>query len=134
MLPLGLERGGLLLAVNPVQPVDQRMNVRVDRVGGRHREDPGTVAALLVFVEPDRGEPVVPEQVGRHPAFALGEQVHVPVVVVADVVVVEIRERARLVGCAEVLVVPVGHHDLPVGVERRHQQENYLVENLAGRR
>ena len=51
----GLEGRPLHLAENPVPPVDERMHIRIDRIGGRHDEDPRAGAALLVLVEPHRG-------------------------------------------------------------------------------
>ena len=38
--------------------------------------------------------------------------------------------RARLERRAEVLVEPVGHHDLAVGIQARHEQEDDVVEDL----
>ena len=86
--------------------------------------------AHLVLVEPDRREPVVPQQLRGELALDLREHVHVAVVVVADVLLVEPRHRRRLELGAEVLVVPVDHHDLAVGVEARHEQEDHVVEDV----
>ena len=67
-LALRLERGGLRLSVRPVQAVDQRVHVGIDRVGGRHGEDTRAGGALLVLVQPDGGEPFVP-QTPRRPCW-----------------------------------------------------------------
>ena len=48
---------------------------------------------------------------------------------------IEVREGTGFVRRAEVLVEPIGHHDLPVGVEARDEQKDHVVENfLYGRR
>ena len=73
----------------------------------------------------------MPEDLSRHLALLLTEEVHVAVVIVSRVVVVEIRQRAGFTRGAERLVVPIRHHDLAVGVEGRNQQENDVVEHLA---
>ena len=128
------ERRRLRLSEDAVPAVDQRMHVRVDGIGRRHHEDARAVAAHLVLVEPHRRIPVVPQQLRRQPALLLREHVHVAVVVVADVRVVEERNRAVGELGAGVLVEPVGHHDLPVRVEARHQDEDDVVEHLPRRR
>ena len=129
-LAFGFQRGGLRLAEDAVEAIDQRVHVGIDGVGGRHGEDARTAGALLVFVEPDGGEPLVPQDLGGHLAFLLAEEVHVAIVIVAGVVVIEVRQRAGFAGRAEGLVVPVGDHDLAIGIERRHQQEDDVVEDL----
>ena len=72
----------------------------------------------------------MPKDLGGHLAFLLAEEVHVAVVIVAGVVVIEKRQGAGFAGGAESLVVPIGDHDLAVGIERRHQQEDDVVEHL----
>ena len=126
----GLEGGSLGLPEDAVPAVDERVHVRVDRIGGRHDEDARGIAAHLVLVEPHRREPVAPQQARRVLALLLREHVHVAVVVVPDVGVVEIRDAARLERRPEVLVEPVGHEDLPVRIQARHQQEDDVIENL----
>ncbi len=126
----GLEGGGLRLAQDAVPPVDQRVHVRVDRVGGGHHEDARAGVAHLVLVQPHGGEPVLPQQRRRQLALLLGEHVHVAVVVVADVRVVEVRHRAGLELGAEVLVEPVDHHDLAVRVGARDEHQDHVVEDL----
>ena len=56
----------------------------------------------------------------------------IAVVVVADVLVVEPRQPGAFVFGADVLVVEVRDHDFAVGVERRHQQEDDVVEDALG--
>ena len=129
-LAFGFQRGGLRLSEDAIEAIDQRVHIGIDGVGGRHGEDARAAGALLVFVQPDGGEPFVPEHLGGHLAFLLAEEVHVAVVIVAGVVVIEERQRTGFAGRAEGLVVPVGDHDLAVGIERRDQQEDHVVEHL----
>ena len=67
-------------------------------------------------------------------AFLLGEHVHVAVAVVTHVLVIQGGQWAGGERRAEVLVEPVGHHDLAVRIGARHQQEDHVVENLLHRR
>ena len=53
----------------------------------------------------------------------------VAVIVVANVVVVEPWEAATFVVRTDVFVVPVGHHDFPIGVEARNHDSNRFVED-----
>ena len=66
-----------------VPAVDQRMDVRVDRIGRRHDEHARAVGAHLMLIEPDRRKPVVPGELRHVLAFLLREHVHVAVAVVA---------------------------------------------------
>ena len=131
-LPAVFECRGLGLPEDPVPPVDQRVHVRVDRIGRRHDEDAGAVAVHLVLVQPHRGEPLVPGEPRDVLAFPLGQHVHVAVEIVAGVGMVERRQRAVIERRPEVAREPVGDHDLTVGIGARHQQQDDVVENLAG--
>ena len=82
----------------------------------------------LVLVEPDLRQPLVVDRARDGLRLLLREHEPVAVVVVADVVVVEPRHAPALVARAEVLPVPLGLHHLPVGVDRRQQQQHHLVE------
>ncbi len=118
------------LAQDAVPPVDQRVDVRVDRIGGGHHEDARAGAAHLMFVQPHGGEPVLPQQLRRELALFLREHVHVAVVVVADVRVVEVRHRAGFELGAEVLVEPIDDHDLSVRVGAGDEHQDHVVEDL----
>ncbi len=83
-----------------------------------------------MLVEPHGRIPVVPEQLRGELALLLREHVHVTVVVVAHVRMIEIRNWAVLEGRSEVLVEPVGHHDLSVRVQAGHEDEDHVVEDL----
>ena len=57
------------------------------------------------------------------------QHVGVAVVVVADVLLIELRQSRQLVRRADVLHVPLGHHLLAVGIDRRPQHQDDVVEN-----
>ena len=80
-----------------------------------------------MLVEKDLGEPAVVEHLIDDLRLLLGEHVEVAVVVVAHIVVVEPGHAAALVLGAQVLVVPVDNHDLAVGIERGHEQQDHLL-------
>ncbi len=61
----------------------------------------------------------------------LRERVPVPVVVVAHVVMVQERRIRTLPRLAQRALVPVDHQLAPVRVQRRHQQQDHLVQDLA---
>ena len=66
---------------------------------------------------------------GRHPRLDLVDHVAVAVVVVADVLLVEEGRRGDFVRRAQVGAVPLGDHRLTVGVDRRPQHEDHVVED-----
>ncbi len=110
------------------QAEDHGIHFEVERIGLRRDEHARARAAHLVLVEKDLREPLVVEDVVHHPGFLLGEHVEVAVVVVADVVVVEPGHAAALEGGAEVLVVPVDHQYLAVGVDGGDDDHDDVVE------
>ena len=113
--------------VGPV-PVDlapyERVGVGVDGFAVGTDEQPGLVLAHLVVVLEDVGMPVLEHDPGHVPGFHQVEHEGVPVVVVSAVLVIQPWEIASLVVRAQVLLVPVGHHDLAVRVETRDHQED----------
>ena len=86
-------------------------------------------AALLVHVVHDLRVPRRVERVHRVARLGLGEGVPVPVVVVAGVVVVELRRRAALGGGVERGAVPVADDVHAVGVLRRHEHDDRVREH-----
>jgi hypothetical protein len=107
---------------------DQRMNVGIDRIGERGDEHPRSVGPHLMLVDPHLRIPLVVDGMAQLFRLDLGEHEPVAIVVVADVVVVKPRQPAALVARAEELAVVVGDHDLPVGIERRNEQKDDVVE------
>ena len=53
----------------------------------------------------------------------------VAVVVMTGILVIQPRRRRAFVLCAEVFVVPVGHHNLAIRVEARHHQRDDVIQN-----
>ena len=104
------------------------LDVERQRVGLRRHEHARPGRAHLVLVEKDLREPAVVEDVVDDLRLHLCKHVVVAVVVVADVVVVEPGEAAALILGASVLVVPVDDHHLAVGIDRGHDQKDYIVE------
>ena len=109
--------------------VDQGIHIRIDRVHGRHDENARPGTSHLVRVQPHLRQPVPVKDSADELGLLLREHVRVPVVVMTDILVVEPGHRSIFVRRAEGLVVPVGHHDLAVGIQAGHQQENHVVQN-----
>jgi len=57
------------------------------------------------------------------------DRVAVAVVVVADVLLVELRCAGGFVGSAEVLPVPIDNHVLPIGIDGKPQNQDDVVED-----
>ncbi len=75
----------------------------------------------MVEVDVCDGEPILEEDFGEHLRLRHVHEWQVPVVVVADIFVVQPRHGAALVLGPEVLVVPVNDHDVAVGVRTGDQ-------------
>ena len=99
-------------------------------VGERWHEHARPSRPHLVLVEVNLRGPVVKHEF-KH-ITGLDEIAHeeVAIVIVASIVVVQVRHRCFFEVSAEVLVVPVGNHDLAVGIRRRHQNHDYVVKNF----
>src|SRR6185295_8168833 len=69
-----IERRSLRLSEQSVEAIDQRVDVLINRIGGGHSENSRAGVALLMFVEPDSGEPIVPQNLGGQLALLLGEE------------------------------------------------------------
>ena len=93
-------------------------------------EKAGLIAAHFVMVLEDVGMPVLEHDPGHVLRFHQVQHEGVPVVVVAAVLVVQPGQVASLVVRAQVLVVPVGHHELPVGIEAGHHQEDDVFQDV----
>ena len=75
--------------------------------------------------------PDVVERVDGQLRFDLGEGVPVAVIVVAGVVVVELGRFRSFGRGAEGSVVPMRDDGHPVGILRRHEPEDHIVEDRA---
>ena len=107
---------------------DDRVHVGIVGVVERRHEDARAAGAHLVHVMGD-DRLVLVLDLDREPGFLLGEHEPVAVVVVADILVVEVRIHP-VEGGALRLVPVVDDEVLPVGILRRHEQDDDVVEDL----
>ncbi|MNQ42812.1 hypothetical protein D3C85_565210 [compost metagenome] len=111
---------------------DQRVVVVVKRVAEGRHEDHRPGGRRLVVVVDDLREPLAEElavDVGR---LGHGRQVVVAVVIVADVLLVQDRDRGELaLQRVRVAHVPVGDQLHPVRVQRREQDDG-VIQNAQG--
>ena len=110
----------------------QGVDVRLDRVEVGRQEQARSVAVLLMDVVHDLRMPHVVDRVHDQLRLDLRERVPVAVVVVPDVGVIELGWVAALGRGAERAAVPVGDDRDPVGIERRYEPENHVVEDRPG--
>ena len=105
-----------------------RADVGRDRVGERRHPDARGERCGLMLRIPDHRRIGL---FGRVDPARLDhvEHVAVAVVVVADILLVEVRHPAGLVRRADMLAVPVDDHVLPVGIERRPQHEDNVAKD-----
>ena len=119
--------------VGPV-PVDlapyKRVGVGMNGFAVGADEQAGLIAAHLVMVLEDVGMPVLEHDPGHVFRFHQVQHEGVPVVVVAAVPVIQPGQVATLVFRAQVLVVPVGHHELAVRIEAGHHQEDDVFQDV----
>ena len=121
------------LADRALLHAQQRVHVRIERLGERRHEDASAGAALLMHVVGDDRLVLVLDRLDVHARFLLREHEPVAVVVVPDVLVIEVGEHA-LERRALRLVPVIDDQHLAVGVLRRHHQHDAAVENLANLR
>ena len=99
---------------------DQGIRVGVNGVAIRRHVKAGAIAAEMVMVHKGL-RPPIPKQDGRH--ILRLDQVGlkgVAVVVVARVFVIQPGQIATFVFGVQPTIMPIGHHDLAVGVETRN--------------
>src|SRR5262245_9983183 len=112
-----------------IQPArHQRMNVRRDRLDeGRDEDAGGKRRRLMMTIEDDR----TPFQLGASHLLRFEHVVHVAVaiVVMTDVFLIEIGQRADLVWRAEIFSIPRDDLVLTVGIQCRPQHQNDVVQN-----
>ncbi len=75
--------------------------------------------------------PHVVDRVHRQLCFDLGERVPVAIVVVTRVGVIQLRRPGPLARRAQCAFIPARHDRHAVGIERREQEENHIVEDPA---
>ena len=110
--------------------VDARVEVRVDRVIKRRHEQPGPARAHLMHVVRQRREPFLVEQMREELRLLQVEHEPVAVGVVARVLVIEADLAVPFPGLPLGAVVPVGHDVDAVGVGRRDDDHDRLVQHF----
>ena len=107
---------------------DQRIDIGIDRIDKGRNEQTRALRAHLVHVVEDLREPLTVQDIGDEPSLALGDHEPVAVVVVADIRMVEPRNRPAFPRGAEPPPVPLRDDLLAVGIRRRNQQHHRLLE------
>src|SRR5271170_6544538 len=108
--------------------MDERIDEFGDGIGVGRDVDARAGFAHLMLVEPELREPVVVDHVVHVFSFDLREHEPVAVVVMANVVVIEVRHGAALVFGAEIFAVPLGDHGFAIGIERGDEENDGVVE------
>ena len=109
-------------------PPHQRMYVARDRLGERRDPDARRKRRRLVVVVEKLRLPLAHDP-GDRPRLDHVDHVAVAVVVVADVLLVELRQPGDLERRSEVLLIPIGDHVLAVGVDREPEHQDHVVED-----
>ncbi len=104
-----------------------RVDVRIQRIRVGRDDDPRVAWRTLVLVVDDLRVPLVIDHF--RDGLRLRHVVHeeVTVVIVADIVVIELRWRGLLVRCIELALVPLADDLQPVRVHAGHQQEDDVL-------
>ncbi len=110
---------------------DQRVEIGVHGVLHGRAPDAARKRARLVVVVDHLRVPHLVELSGHRLRLDLREHRPVAVVVVADVVVIQLRRRRRLEGRAEVLRVPRPDDVEPVGIHRWHEEQDRVLAHPA---
>jgi len=92
--------------------------------------DARAVRSHLVLVQPELGKPFVIDHLVHVSGLDLRKHVPVAIVVVTNIVVIEVRHWPAFVFGSEIFPVPLGDHDLAVGIERRQEQDDGVVQPL----
>ena len=111
----------------------QKRRVAADRLRERRQPDARRKRRRLVVHVDDVRLPVAPGLLDD-PRLDHVQHVGVAVVVVADVLLIELRQSGQLIRRPDVRHVPFAHHLLAVGIDRRPQHQNHVVEDRLGRR
>ena len=109
---------------------DLLRHVWLNRLHVRRQKQTRTERALLMNVVDDLRMPDVVNLVDRELRLDLRERVPVAVVIVAGVFVIELRRISSFVRRAESFVVPVLDDVNAVRIQRRHEQDDRVVEDL----
>ena len=107
----------------------QGIDVGLDRVEVGRQEETRSVAVLLVDVVDDLRMPHVVDRIHDQLRLDLRERIPVAVVVVPGVGVIQLGRVRPFGRRPEGATVPVGDDRDPIGVERRHEPQNHVVED-----
>ena len=130
-LSLGSEFGGHRRTEHVHGSDDRRIDIVLDRIDIGRKEDTSAPTPHLMNVVHDLWVPSVMGPEDGVLRLLLRERVPIPVVVVADIVVVEPRKGRGLVLRAEPLVVPIRHPLRPVRIQGWNVQQDDVVQNFA---
>ncbi len=103
-------------------------DTRIRRVVKWRYHQPRAGLAHLMNVVHDLREPLLPEKLGDRLCLDEIEHEPVAVVVVAGVMVIKLGWCGALAFCAECFAVPVGDDVYAVGIRRRYQQQDGVIE------
>ena len=106
----------------------QRVHPQADRLGEGGQPDPSREGRRLMVYVDDLRLPL-PPRACDHARLDHVQHIAVAVVVVPDVLLVELVQRAHLVRGANVLPVPVGDDLLPVGIDTRPEEDHRVVKD-----
>jgi hypothetical protein len=117
------------LRADEIDPRDNRgIEVGIDRILKRGHEEADAVRAHLMHVVYDFRKPVLVQHARHEASLDLRQHEPVAVVVVADVLVVQPRQRTAFVPRALVTAVPADDRVEAVGIHRRDHQDDHRVE------
>ena len=107
----------------------KRRDMRIRRIVKRRHEESRPIRSLLMNVVHDFRKPFFPQQASDR--FGLFQIEHEPVaiVVVTGIVMVKLGRLATFSRRAEGFPVPVGNDVHAVGIRRRNQNKNHIVQD-----
>ena len=115
-------------------PPDERIVVRIDRVDVRRHEEARPVRAHLVHRQEHLRMPLRVEEPRQVAVLRHVHHERVAIEVVAGVLVIQPRHRPALVRRALLLPVPVDDQPMAVGIERRDQDDDDVLQDAEDRR
>ncbi len=115
-------------AVPTVFPPDERIGVGTDGLTIRRDVEPGPVASHVMMINVGLRNPIPVHDLGCIDRFDHVEKITIPVVVMADILVVQPGKTRTLILRTQGLVVPVGDHDLTVRVEAGNHEIDHVFQ------
>ena len=129
VLPAAVRSAAIAVPIMFISCIRIGVDIRLDGVEPRRHEHARRGRSLLVHVVDDLRMPDVVQLRDGQPRFRLREDVPVAIVIVADILVIELRRRDAFVRRAQRLAIPVAHDVHAVGIERGHQDEDRVLED-----